>query len=236
MIPLVVGCPVAARYWILPDWFRAVAVACTNADVTPCYAFVVPREDQPTLDVIGEQTYVQDAPVHLVLTDEDVLDARRDWYKVSRLHDMVGLRNRLLSTVRAVEPVLFWSLDSDMLAEPDALVNALAAMERKAWDIIGMRAFMTMTGTDYTSRAQLVNGQLRGRGDTPGTFETDVVMGAVLMNEKGYGVNYAYHMHGEDIGFCLAARGAGLKIGWTSTASCTHIMSPSFLGWVDPRV
>jgi hypothetical protein len=231
---ILVGCPVAARYWILPDWFNAVELACAKAELEPRYAFVVPGDDQPTIDVIHHHTMVRGAEVFYVYTDEDVMDAKRDWYKASRLHDMVALRNQLLGVVRDLRPTYFWSLDSDMIAQPDALANALAVLP--AYDAVGMRAFMTTTGLEYTSRAQLVNGQLRGRADTVGTFEVDVVMGAVLMTEPVYDVDYAFHAHGEDIGFCIAARAAGLRLGWTSTASCTHIMSPSFLDWVDPRV
>lgn len=227
---LMVGCPVAARWWILPHWFRAVTEACERAELEPHYVFVVPRDDQPTLDVI----YGQSAPVTLVLTDENVMNAQRDWYREARLRDMVALRNQLLAAVRLHRPTYFWSLDSDMVAQPNALVNALAALPGYA--AMGMRAFMTMTGLDYTSRAQLVKGQLRNRADTVGTFAVDVVMATVLMTPPAYDIEYTYHAHGEDIGWSLAAATAGLKLGWTSTASCTHLMAPSYLGWTDPRV
>lgn len=230
MTSIMVGCPVAARWWILPDWFKAVHEACAQADMEPHFAFVVPRDDQPTLDVI----YGQSASVSLVLTDENVMHAQRDWYREERLRDMAVLRNQLLAAVRLHRPTYFWSLDSDMLAKPDALVNALTALPGFA--AMGMRAFMTMTGLDYTSRAQFHKGQLRNRADTVGTFAVDIVMGAVLMTPPAYDIDYAYHAHGEDIGYCLAAAAAGLKLGWTSTASCTHIMASSYLGWTDPRV
>lgn len=234
MTEIMVGCPVAARWWILPDWFNAVAEACARADMEPHYVFVVPQDDQPTIEVIARETETRGARVDTMVTAENVMNAQRDWYRESRLRDMAELRNTLLGMVREIRPTYFWSLDSDMIPKPDALANALSALPGFA--AMGMRAFMTMTGLDYTSRAQFIKGQLRNRADTVGTFGVDIVMAAVLMTPPAYDVDYAYHAHGEDIGWSLAAALAGLKLGWTSTASCTHVMASSYLGWTDPRV
>lgn len=232
---LVVGCPVAGRHWIMTDWFASVKRACAYAHVDPFYVFVVPSEDQATLSVIENET--DPDGVIVVLTDERVEDAKRDWFSDSRMHHMVKIRNQLLAEVRRLQPAYFWSLDSDMLAKEDALDVALGVLAiHDDWDAVGMRAFMTVTGLDYTSRAQLVNNRLCSRGDTPGTFETDVVMAAVLMQSAAYAVDYVYHVHGEDVGFSIAAKAKGLKLGWTSRATAKHVMGASFMDWVDPRL
>lgn len=231
---LVVGCPVAGRHWIMPDWFAAVRRACAYAAVDPFYVFVVPSEDQPTLSVIENETDPEG--VIVVLTDERVDDAKRDWFSDSRMHHMVKIRNQLLAVVRDVNPLFFWSLDSDMLAKEDSLDAALGVLAIEGWDAVGMRAFMTVTGLDYTSRAQLVNNRLRARGDTPGTFETDVIMAAVVMTPAAYEVPYTYHVHGEDVGWSIAAKAQGLRLGWTSRASAKHVMGAAFMDWVDPRL
>jgi hypothetical protein len=234
MTEIVVGCPVANRAWILPSWFAAVEEACEWALVTPTYVFVVPKSDTDTLDTIHDHRRATGREVLFDLTNEDPSLAQRNWWKQDRMRHMADLRNRLLALVRPIEPDIFWSLDSDMLSDVDALQFAVTALAD--YDAVGMRAFMTMTGTDHTSRGQIVNGRLRNRLDCVGTFQVDCIMAAKVLSPRAYAIDYVANDQGEDIGWSMAAAAAGLRLGWTSYATCRHVMTPSVLAWPDNRL
>jgi hypothetical protein len=225
---------VANRAWILPDWFGCVSAACEWANLSPTFAFVVPRTDHETRDAIVAGSARYNVQVLMVTTEENPDEAQRDWFRQERLHHMTDLRNQLLQVVRRQQPDFFWSLDSDILPAPTALQWAIPTLNH--WEAVGMRTFMTVSGTDCTSRAQLVNGRLVNRQDCVGAFTVDCIMASKVMLPEAYAIDYEHHPQGEDIGWSIAARREGLTLGWTSNASCKHVMSPAFLHRVDPRL
>jgi len=136
-----------------------------------------------------------------------------------------------------VSPGLFWSLDSDILPAPDALSQAMQALGGSACAAMGMRTFMTPSGTAHASKADLVDGRLVNRGDVPyGTHAVDVIMGSKLMTGGAYRVDYEFDRLGEDVGWSSAVKRTGAALGWCGTASCKHVMAQSSLGEVDSRV
>jgi len=232
---LVVGCPVANRSWVLRRWIDHVLVACGRAELEPEFLFVVPLADDELLRIIVDGLGA--SSVDLIVTDEDPLAARRDWNDMGRLHHMVDLRSRLLRRVREIQPDLFWSLDSDMLAAPDALEVAIRCLDRESWAAVGMRTFMQPVGTGVASKANLVNGRLVSREDvTYGAHRVDVIMGSKLMTPPAYEIDYEFHPKGEDVGWSVSVAAHGLQLGWCAEACVKHVMSPEYLDAIDDRV
>jgi hypothetical protein len=224
---LVIGCPVARRDWILPWWFDHVERACTDASVEPpTYVFVLPRDD-PCRETIEKR-----ASLYVMLEAPSRPNDRRDW-RPKRYQEMVELRNDLLFTVRMIEPDAFLSLDSDILLAPTAITELLAELGN--FDAVGGKCFMTPSGRMCPSYANMGRDSQLVRRDAVGCFEVDVIMAIKLMNPTAYNVDYQFHMQGEDIGWSLAARQAGLHLGWTGRVCSKHVLDPSMLNQTDVR-
>lgn len=236
MPKLVVGCPASNRAWVFPKWIDHVLTACDHAGLDPEFVFVIPQADREMIEVVGGDL-VGKAEVNLVLTDEDPSAAKRDWQDMERLRHMATIRNRLLRRVREIQPELFWSLDSDMLAGTHSLKNAAACLAEHEWTAVGMRTFMQPVSTMYASKANLVNGRLVSREDTPyGAHQVDVIMGAKLMTPPAYRTDYEFHEKGEDVGWSVAVARQGLRLGWCASACVKHVMHPKYLDRLDERV
>lgn len=228
MSELVVGCPVSHREWVLPHWFDAVEAACAVAGVEPQFVFVGDRRD-PSFAVIDERA--PDAIVEEVVDDRPS-DLRR--WRPERYRRMVVLRNLLLGRVRQLEPAYFLSLDSDILLHPGVLCLALEDLE--AYDVVGLRCYMTEHGTSAPSCGQISRQGTLQRRDTFGVVQVGVVMAAKVMSPAAYGVDYRFDMEGEDIGWSKACAETGLRFGWEGRLVSKHVLHPAMLHRVDPRV
>jgi hypothetical protein len=228
-VKLVVGCPVSCREWILPTWFGYVERACETAGLDePGYVFVVHPQDKSwdcILDHCSSATLVP-APFH---RGRDT----RDWLP-PRYQQMVTLRNLLLDTVRAEQPDLFLSLDSDILLHADQLKFMIEALER--FDAVGGRCYMTSAGTRFPSWGKLTRTGGLQRVDGDGTFAVDVIMAIKLMSPSAYAVDYVFDLQGEDIGWSKACREHGLTLGWDGRVIAKHVLAPHLLTARDPRV
>ena len=234
MSDLVIGGPVRDRSWCLPAWFSHVGIACDQADVKPEFVFTLSREDHDTADAISDGAASLHCMADMVWTNEKLMEDKRIWNE-RRYQQMVDLRNQNLARVRELAPPAFLSLDSDLLLESQALKEAFQHLER--FDAVGMRCFMTAQGYEFPSNGQLVGGALTNRRDaTEGCAPVGCIMAAKLMSPAAYGVDYRFHLHGEDCGWSAAATEAGLKLGWCADARAKHVMGPELLNQVDPRL
>ena len=218
---ILVGCPVRDRAWILSDWFDHVRVAVDKVgSLDLAFAFIGdPRTDVETFEVIGAQP----EPGHVVPFAEEGMPTPHAW-GIDRYHHMVELRNHLLSRVRVLEPDYYWSLDSDILAHPDVLVSTLDALDsHPQYAAMGQRCYMA-TNDWCTSCAQLtpLGGLVRERVE--GVIGVDVIMAAKVMTPAAYRIDYVVHPQGEDIGWSIAAREAGLRLGWDGRVTSRHVM------------
>lgn len=232
MIDLVVGCPIRAREWILRPWFQAVEAAVDEVGMVPVYAFVIDVRDQSEAmvrDLCAE--HGREIRVCHVNEDGNRTDVR-DWNE-ARYHHMVWLRNQLLAVVRQLAPRWFLSLDTDILLAPTVLTNLVASAAD--YDAVGGKCFLTPQGTGFPSYANLINVNGLMRCDTEQVIPVDVIMAIKLMSPDAYGVDYEFHFHGEDIGFCKAMRAKGLTIGFDGRVASKHCMSPADLNVVDLR-
>lgn len=248
MPELVIGCPIRRREWMVPSWVQHVARACDVALLKPDFVFVVPKDD-PTKELLS--THIQGVSrlstiglgnVEFIRTDEETTELPRQgnggWSSM-RYQRMVDLRNGLLRRVRQVGPKYFLSLDSDILLAPEALQEALVALESVPADAVGMRTYM-FPGSENTmapSHGQIVHGRLRNRHDWRGQpIRVDAIMAAKLMTAPAYNIDYEMHTEGEDIGWSAACGRAGVRLAYCSTAIGKHIMAKGDLDVVDERV
>lgn len=229
---IVVGCPVRDRAWCLPSWFTHIEKACEVADEKPYYVFVGdPAQDESTFRAIedGCRFYGRDRDI---LGLEEIYEPYKRVWNLDRFSHMVRLRNTLLHRVRELEPDHFWSVDSDILVAEETLASALDARIR--FDAVGSRCYMTPKGTFCPSYAMLNGGGLV-RPDSKGCHRVDVIMAVKLMNPEAYNVDYENHRQGEDIGWSIAARKKGVKLGWDGRTVSKHLMTKEALEQVDKR-
>lgn len=225
-----VGCPVYKRAWALPRWFEHLGEACELAGVEPVYVFIVDPDDEETIECIS----AQDGAGYVYAVAGPNMDAR-NWGK-DRFEWMVKLRNELLGVVRLVEPRLFLSLDSDIMLHRDALKNMMETIE--SCDAVGGKTYMTENGTAFPSWANIGKGIGKGliRYEADGQFSVQAIMAIKLMSPRAYNIDYQFHPHGEDIGWSIACREAGLKLMWDGRVASKHVMKPSSIDFVDARV
>jgi hypothetical protein len=228
---LAVGCPVARRDWVIDRWFDHLDSACARADIEPIYVFVGDAERDPTFDHIRDR-----APAAVVVPAPlGIKDGQRDWGLPHRYKQMVELRNRLLETVRIVEPDLFLSIDSDILAHPNLVERLLAGVD-DGYGAVGGKCYMTPAGTMAPSWANLTGGGGIYRSDSLGRFPVDAIMAIKMMTPRAYRVDYRHHGQGEDIGWSLACREHGVLLAWDGSVASKHVMERVMLDRVDPRV
>lgn len=230
---IVVGCPVRDRAWCLPSWFEHIETACKAADEKPHYLFVGdPSQDKSSFKAIEQNANLFKRDFDILGLDEIYEPYKRVW-NLDRFSHMVRLRNTLLHRVRELEPEHFWSVDSDILVADNTLTSALDA--RTAFDAVGSRCYMTPKGTFCPSYAMLNGGGLV-RPDSKGCHKVDVIMAVKLMSPEAYNVDYETHRQGEDIGWSIAARKTGVKLGWDGRTVSKHLMTHDALDQIDQRV
>lgn len=182
--------------------------------------------------------------VHFVDVEEDLDDERREhrWDSDDLLLHMAAIRNKLLRTVRQLEPHAFFSLDSDILVTRDTLKNLVQTMleDPRSFDAVGGKCYLGV-GRDNISWGRYTESMGLQRQDATGVFPVDVIMAIKLMSPAAFAVDYQYHHNGEDIGWSMACRKAGLRLGWDGRETCKHVMKQtddqgeSLITKVDPR-
>lgn len=227
---LLVGCPVSRRAWILPRWHQACSAAAAAAGVGLGYVFVADPDDTDTLETIEQ--IGRTTPTTVVGVADGRRQDRRDWGP-DRYRHMVGLRNRLLAEVRTLGPELFLSLDSDILVHPQAIANLIESAGR--FDVVGGKTYMTPAGVACPSWGFFARSGGIRRNDGTGVFPVEIVMAIKLLTPAAYPVGYAYHSHGEDLGFSRNCAAAGLKLGVDARAPNKHVMNRAMLDRIDPR-
>lgn len=232
---LLIGCPIKNRAWIIDQWVRHVKVAVTEADIDRVMLVFVgdTLADRGTFTAL-DQACLDYNLSRLVGHVDDAQPYQRNWAVPSRLQQMARLRNELLSYVRANGPKLFWSLDSDILAHPQALSGAIEAMRTREFDAVGTKCFMTEHGDRYPSYGQLGPHGMK-RTNQHGVISVDVIMASKLMSPAAYAVDYEFDRLGEDIGWSRSARKQGLKLGWDGRYCSRHVMRPHLLDKEDVR-
>jgi len=233
-----VGCPAYGRNWILPTWFEYVEKACDANGVTPSYVFALEASDEDTLACIDAHAGMYDrsyATVSVLAHPGPSLGPARNWHQPARLHHMVELRNEMLSEVRKVSPDMFLSLDSDILITGISLEKAIRAISSEGYDAVSSGVYLGK-GKGVTNAAYYDRKSGLKRCINPYLAKVDILMAYKLMNTAAYGVDYCYNNQGEDIGWSLACKEAGLKLGFDGSSFSKHVMEEEDLQVYDKRV
>jgi hypothetical protein len=214
----------------MPSWFDHVEAALRMAGVPASYAFVVSAGDE-TVPVIRARA----AEVVLIPSIEPEPYEERQWHQRRRVERMVDVRNQLLELVRAVEPDVFLSVDSDILLHPMAIADMLEGLGR--FGAVGGGTFLTEFGDQFPSCGWVLghDGFRRERMLHQGTIPVGVIMAVKAMSPAAYAVDYQYNMQGEDIGWSVAAAHAGVRLGWDNRHYSKHVMTRAALDRVDER-
>lgn len=228
---VLIGAPILARGWIVREWVEHAQRAVAAAGVDHEFLLLGGIGDRNTWDVVDKLG----GPITRVYINEDRTDDVRDWTP-ARMQRMVELRNELLTQVRLCAPDVFLSLDSDILLADQALVALLETLESGRFDAVGGYTFMGETGVRLASYAQLRAPHVLDRQHIPGhVIPCDVIMGIKLMSPAAYNVDYRYDRKGEDVGWALACRDRGLKLGVDARVVSKHVMNVRQLHAVDAR-
>lgn len=229
------GCPVLKRAWALPQWFKHIyASAYVLGESTDlAFAFVADERDTDTVEVMLSDSIGFETHVTWTQDDLDVEARGPKYWNHDRFHRMVELRNQLLALVRESEADYFLSLDSDIFIQPRLIANLIESSERFA--AVGGRTYMG-SGTTLSS-FMMMKGNVPQRGtDTEAVFPVDVIMAIKLMTPAAYAVDYEWHGHGEDVGWCQAVKAKGLTLGWDGRLVNKHVMHEDRLDEFDKRV
>lgn len=247
-LKIAVGCPVRSRAWIFPQWVDHVRAAFDFVDLTPYWVFnigIEPHEDDGTFK-LATDLMKEDGGMWCETIEESpyLAPGKRRWGD-DGYHRMVGARNRLLELVRAAQPDYFLSADSDILLHPLTLLNLLADLENGLFPE-GLRVFPGAVGgkaylSPSTSQPCPTYGNLLGSGlvnrqDSDGLFLVDAIMALKLMGPDAYNIDYEFAVNGEDIGWSMACRRAGIKLAWDGRVASKHVMTPEQLETVDKRI
>lgn len=229
---LLVGCPIKNREWCLSEWWFHVEKSAGLLE--PAYLFVCDPDEQPLYDLIHELAETYKSKLFIVAVD-DAVEYTRNWNH-ERYHEMVWLRNCLLDAVREIGPDLFLSLDSDILLHPDAIGSMVSKMGEKGFDAIGGKCFLEPSGLHSPNYGMMKrNKDSFTRTNAEGLIAVDILMAIKLMSSNAYSIDYTWNKSGEDIGWSLECKAAGLKLGWDGTVVNKHLMSREALNKVDVR-
>jgi hypothetical protein len=227
---LLVGCPVYRREWIIEPWLNHVM----NQNLDLELLFIVSHDD-PTLLKIKKQT--KEIRTHIVLdysesrTDDDSRFWSNDRYK-----RMVDLRNRLLKNVRDINPDYFISLDSDILAAPGSIGSSISFLEDQNLNAVASKVYLDKKRRMYPNYSFLPKtGVLRRPDVNYSLVDVDVIMAFKIMDKKAYNIDYKLDKRGEDIGWSLACREKGLRLGFNAEITSKHVMNKEMLDCYDER-
>lgn len=235
MTDVLVGCPITRREWIADRWLHAAADSVRAGGATPSFLAVIDPSD-PTVRVLERSAEEAGVLLEIVEIDEPRDTLKRDWHP-ERYDRMAELRNLLLAAVRAREPDLFWSLDSDILVTVDAYTVAERILQDDPEAVASSTCCFLTPGERAPNYANLVSGtgQLYRKYNPGLTVHVDVIMAMKLMAPAAYHVDYAGHRSGEDIGWSLNVRAAGGRLRWASEPISKHVMEPRLIDQVDKR-
>lgn len=237
---LIIGCPIYKRDWIFPSW--AAAIERQTIDLSKVgFIFVVSSNDEKTMQYINlwKSVHPEIPMIEMIARDDlphhEHAENSRQW-TMSKYHNMVSLRNTLLSEVRKYQPEFFFSLDSDILLQNPMTIELLASHIKDGADAVSPLMFMTPFDDKFPSVMSWIDQpgkRARRTGDYPlGTyFKSDIIMAAKMMSKDLYNkVDYAFHAQGEDLGWCAEAQKNGFtKLYSASYIYAVHIMHPQML-------
>lgn len=248
--PVLIGCPVYKRDWVLPDWFAAIEKQNYPLEKIG-FIFELGNDDEATEDVLYEwhqnhpQVRVFDGIIRENVGHRAHPDGKRHWNGTDYLK-MVLLRNELLERASCMDYEYYFSLDSDVILEdPDTIPFLVSQMSR--CDVISPLMYMTPFDDSYPSVMwwddhvgyEAHRNPMKMKYDQ--VFQTDIVMAAKMMRKEVFqNVRYSWHRQGEDLGFAANLKRAGFKAYCAPQIYAFHAMHRQMLAdykerGFDPR-
>lgn len=244
---LIIACPIYKRDWILPHWVRCIlkqSVSMSNIG----FVFEVDPNDSSTIISLNTWKRIdKNIPLFDIVERSDIphfehQNNGRQW-TLSKYHNMINMRNSILSKVREYQPDYYFSLDSDVLIENPNTIELLIAHINEGADAVSPLMYMTPVGTNFPSVMSWREDWKASRDQNYpiGTyFQSDVIMAAKMMSKKTYmTLDYEFHQQGEDLGWSKKAKENNLKLYSASYIYAPHIMSELHLSEYikngDPR-
>jgi hypothetical protein len=223
---LVIGMLCKDRAWVLPDWFRAVYEQGVECDIV---VLVSPSED-------GTEQIVIDQGVHVIKDDRPGRNTMEIdghlWGSMDTYAYMADIQNQLVQEAVDRDADYFFSLDSDIILPPNAIVDLVGYMEGGHPGVCAPAVNLT-TGDTAWNTMSWTNRDFPGMAcrhiGTPAGGQADVVLAAMLMDRWGMEARYQAHEQAQDVGYCLMAERMGIPRWWVPEVRCQHLMRRTLL-------
>lgn len=212
------------RGWILPRYLKCLTDLDYPAGQIE-YAFVVNDSQDDTLEILQEFARNAQSPVEIRQVN---LKSRTSPVRGAHsIGNLVVLRNILLDMFLISTATHLFSLDSDILAEPDSLarlidldlpvVSMLVPNDRHL-ETKGYYNIANLQGDQYLPIMKFPRDQV---------IPVDCTGAGYLIRREvieAVGVRYYPHRQGEDAGFCRVARARGVGLWCHTGIRAAHIM------------
>lgn len=229
------GCPVRNRAWVIRDYLGALINLEWDNKV-----LIFLENDSTDETALFLQHFCHGEPDRVL---KQVFTGVAGWdhgeYSANEYANLADLRNQFLQMFLETDADFLFSVDSDVILPPDAL---LRLMEHADENTIVAAAISNIPGRPLDGRVA-VNFMIRHPDtameamvfrhptDYPltGLIDVDVTGAVYLIPRKAIkaGVQYGQHPQGEDIPFCIAARELGFQLKVLLDLQCEHRMDRS---------
>lgn len=232
---LIIGCPIYKRDWILPGWINCIINQSIDMSDVGLIFETSPNDFETVNSLITWKKLDKRFQIFDINERSDISHFEhenngRQW-TMSKYHNMVSLRNSLLSSVRQYKPDFYLSLDSDILISNPNTIELLIAHIKDGADAVSPLMFMTPNDRRFPSVMSWTEhdqnlGYRKESYPLGEYFQSDIIMAAKMMSKDVYdNVDYEFHKQGEDLGWCKNAREKNYKLYSASYIYAPHIMS-----------
>ena len=230
---ILIGCPVRNRAWILPEYLRHIeSLEYPKEFITCC--FIINDSADKTKDILSKwqsENYSKYESIKIIEINfgngndmgESGYGRQNDKKKYACrkkviIPTLAILRNRLLEEAREGNYDYFFSIDSDILVNPDIL-NKLIETGK------GIVAGLVHNGEVEYNFLQFSGKSRKFLPDK--LFEVKTTGAVVLISSKVFNnenIQYGNNSKGEDVDFCESARQQGFK-SYVLTEIQEHILN-----------
>jgi len=225
---VMVGAPVRDRAWILPTYLEHIYnLNYDKKKIILCFVINDSRDASESiinkwLAEYGEE-YSSTIVVHC--NQGQIPDERTHYVREKIYHTLSIVRNKFLDTALRSRADYLFSVDSDILVQPETL-NELLKSDK---DIVAAQIWNDASKRYPNILMKNKAGTIRHYFDFPknSLFKCDVTGAVYLISRRVLeaGVRYGYHRQGEDITFCEDAKAKRFTIWANTSVCCDHIMN-----------
>lgn len=232
---LIVGCPIANRAWAVGHWVDCLARQTRRPDA---FAFIH-SGDGDTMTAMWRCLLAHRFDTVRVQHDARPAHPRHD---NARFATLAALRNQLLNLVQSMGADLFLSLDSDIMLEDPRTIERLCDLVDDGADIaqpvtflhpLAPRTWSPAEQTCWAYNFGWLSGDTGPRARWTRPSPNDLPWGSVMRitvpmacwlgNRCAIDCRYEPHESGEDIGYALSLRRAGVECVVDSGLYAPHV-------------